>query len=171
MTIITRYLIALSMLLFATTVFAEVFCVDTAEEIQAALTTAASNGQDDQVQIVQGTYVGGFFYDASETQDLIIKGGFSTECATQRMDDNNTVVGSFSGRPLTFTTIEESLLSIEGLTIKGSSSYDHGGGIYISAKSGSKIVISNNWVHHNTSSLGGGGIAVVKASANAYTHG
>ena len=36
------------------------FCVNNATDLQNALTTAASNGEHDIVQIVQGTYSGNF---------------------------------------------------------------------------------------------------------------
>lgn len=59
----------------ATPATAAVFCVDTAIELQNALSAAASNGEDDQVQIVQGTYVGNFVYaTATEEYDLAVQG-------------------------------------------------------------------------------------------------
>ena len=59
---ITRYLLALFVSMLANIAFAEVFCVDTAEEIQAALTSAASNAEDYEVQVVQNSYYGNFTY-------------------------------------------------------------------------------------------------------------
>jgi len=45
---------------FTTHAMAKTFCVDTAAELQAALTEAAGNSQDDVIQIVQKTYYGYF---------------------------------------------------------------------------------------------------------------
>ena len=42
---------------------AATFCVDTAAELQAALTAAEGNAEDDTVQVVQGLYVGNFIYN------------------------------------------------------------------------------------------------------------
>ncbi|WP_295544508.1 hypothetical protein, partial [uncultured Thiohalocapsa sp.] len=53
---------------------AEVFCVDTATGLQTALSTAAINGEDDEVRIVQGTYFGNFRYVSAEGFDLSIQG-------------------------------------------------------------------------------------------------
>jgi hypothetical protein len=49
---------------------AAVFCVDSASALQSALTSAQSNGEDDQIQIVQGTYVGNFVYASTQANDL-----------------------------------------------------------------------------------------------------
>ena len=59
---IVRYCFALSLLVLANNAYAGVFCVSNATGLQNALTTAASNGQNDEVRIVQGTYVGNFVY-------------------------------------------------------------------------------------------------------------
>jgi hypothetical protein len=48
--------------LLSTSLNAADFCVDNTADLQTALSTAAANGADDQVQIVQGTYVGNFVY-------------------------------------------------------------------------------------------------------------
>lgn len=55
MTRVGRYLFALSLSVLAKSALVEAFCVDAAEEIQTALTRASSNGQDDEIKIVQGT--------------------------------------------------------------------------------------------------------------------
>ncbi len=38
------------------------FCVNNVGDLQAALTTAQSNGADDTIKVVQGTYTGNFIY-------------------------------------------------------------------------------------------------------------
>ena len=45
---------------------ANTFCVSDATGLQTALTTAAGNGEDDTIQIVQGNYVGSFIYTSTE---------------------------------------------------------------------------------------------------------
>ena len=55
---IGRLLFGFLFFMTANSAFAKVFCVDTAVELQAAFTTASSNGQDDEVKIIQGEYEG-----------------------------------------------------------------------------------------------------------------
>ncbi len=54
------------------------FCVDNAVDLQAALTAAASNGQNDTVRLTSGLYIapaGGFVYSSGEGLDLSLIGG------------------------------------------------------------------------------------------------
>jgi len=48
------------------------FCVSNASDLQTALTTAASNGEDDTIKIVQGTYNGNFTYASTEAYSLTV---------------------------------------------------------------------------------------------------
>ena len=52
-------------LLFTNAASAATFCASSVSQLQSYLTDAAGNGQDDTVQIVQGTYVGNFYYNSS----------------------------------------------------------------------------------------------------------
>ncbi|MDQ1240632.1 MAG: hypothetical protein QG577_2818, partial [Thermodesulfobacteriota bacterium] len=61
------------------------FCVTTGTELQTALTTAASNGEDDTIKIVQGTYTGNFVYAFSEANNLTVEGGYTSSCATREV--------------------------------------------------------------------------------------
>lgn len=72
---------ALAAVLAAAPVAAETFCVTTAAQLQAAFTTAQSNGENDVIRIRTGTYAApqfGFKFDAivSEDFDLEISGGW-----------------------------------------------------------------------------------------------
>ena len=52
-------LISALLLLFASSIcFGASFCVSNSTELQTALTTAASNGEDDTIQIVRGVIQG-----------------------------------------------------------------------------------------------------------------
>lgn len=59
------------------------FCVSFAEELTDALTSAASNGQDDVVQIEQGYYLGNFVYASTQASNIFIEGGYSEDCASK----------------------------------------------------------------------------------------
>jgi hypothetical protein len=56
-------------------------CVFTTDGLKLALAEAETNGDDDFIKVVKGTYlatdsVGGFEYNSSEPYDLIIEGGY-----------------------------------------------------------------------------------------------
>lgn len=149
----------------ANSAFAEIFCVDTAEEIQAALTTAASNGQDDEVQIVQGIYLGNFVYaTASESYDLKVAGGYTADCASQTLDPNNTILdGGTTSRTLFLSAVKESvnirlayLAIVNGLSKSG----EPGAGLFASIEGIGSITIDSNIFSNNNSASEGGGVYI-----------
>ncbi len=89
-----RLLMAALLLLLgiAQPTLAGVFCVNTAVGLQNSLILAAANGQDDEVRIVQGTYVGNFVYASTEAQALSVLGGYETGCSTRMLDPTNTIL-------------------------------------------------------------------------------
>jgi hypothetical protein len=70
------------------------FCVDSAASLQTALTTAAGNGADDEVRIVQGTYVGNFVYASTQANNLSVLGGYTAGCAGRVVDLVNTILNA-----------------------------------------------------------------------------
>ena len=83
---------AILTILFSTLSFGATFCVDSATELQSALTTAASNGEDDTIQIVQGTYSGNFVYASTEAHGVSVEGGYTSGCVSREVDPTNTVM-------------------------------------------------------------------------------
>ena len=71
------------LLLFVGLVEGATFCADTSEQLQKDLNTAAANGEDDVIQIVQGTYIGNFSYNSGELFGLTIEGGYSAGCSSR----------------------------------------------------------------------------------------
>ena len=71
---------------------ADTFCVSDAPGLQTALTTASGNGEDDTIQIVQGTYVGSFIYASTEAFSLTVEGGYTSDCTLRIPDPSNTVL-------------------------------------------------------------------------------
>ena len=53
---------------------AETFCVSDAIELQNALTTAESNGEDDIIQAQHGTYHGNFTYSSIDGNGITLLG-------------------------------------------------------------------------------------------------
>jgi hypothetical protein len=72
--------------------FGGTFCVNNSTELQTALTTAAGNGEDDLIQIVQGTYNGNFTYDSYDANSLTIEGGYTSDWASRTIDPKNTIL-------------------------------------------------------------------------------
>ncbi len=68
-------LLFMGLTLFGAKASAVTFNVSDAAEFQAALTTAGSNGGDDEVVLAPGTYGGNFKYTAGESAALNIRAG------------------------------------------------------------------------------------------------
>ena len=68
------------------------FCVTNAAELQNALSTAATNGQDDTIKVVQGTYSGNFEYNSGKGHSITLLGGYYTGCTSRVVDPANTVL-------------------------------------------------------------------------------
>jgi hypothetical protein len=84
--------VIVSILFSANTTKAATFCVGTAVELQAALDAAESNGQNDEIHILQGTYNGNFAYGSTEPYDLTMGGGYADNCTSRIVDPANTVL-------------------------------------------------------------------------------
>ena len=128
-----RLLMAALLLLLgiAQPALAEVFCVATAVDLQNALTTAAANGQDDEVRIVQGTYVGNFGYASTEAQALSVLGGYTAGCAGRVLNPANTILdGNQIIRVLALSAPDVAAeFLVEGLTLRnGKPTSGDGGG-------------------------------------------
>ena len=99
---------------------ADNFCVSDATGLQTALTTASGNGEDDTIQIVQGTYVGSFIYASTEAFSLTVEGGYTGSCASRVVDPANTVLdANETGSVLVFSTPDTNAnLEVDGLTLQ-----------------------------------------------------
>jgi len=156
---IGQWLFGLVLLAMANSAFAAIFCVSSAAEIQAALTLAAANNQDDEVRIVQGTYVGNFFYaTATETYDLSLSGGFTAGCTDQVIDPDNTILdGNQTGTVLALSAGGLTAdLSVKGVTLRKGNTDGDGGGLFVDVGDGSTVSIESNTIKDNTASSSGG---------------
>lgn len=75
---------------------AAVFCVKDSLDLSNALLTSATNGEDDDILIVQGNYIGPFIFISNETNSISLKGGYDSGCASfttnpalTKLDGNN----------------------------------------------------------------------------------
>jgi len=128
------FISALSLFSSPTFCLAATFCVSNETELQTALTTAASNGEDDTIQIVQGTYNGNFIYASTQGNSLTVEGGYTSGCASQVIDPGNTVLdgGGVDHVLALVRQTGEADFSLEGLTLQNgnASTETNGGGLY-----------------------------------------
>ena len=146
---------------------AATFCVSTPNELQTALNTAATNGEDDVVQVLQGTYVGSFIYSSNEVFDIYVKGGYTSGCGSRTVDPANTVLdANNTGPALALTSNQAAKFMVKGLTLQdGTTSNGNGGGLYAHADGGN-VTLTNNIIANNSATggqgwgSGGGGVHV-----------
>jgi hypothetical protein len=118
---------------------AATFCVDTASDLQAALTTAASNNEDDLIRVKTGSYSGGdavaFTYSTSQNDALTIEGGWFSgamvDCFFFVNDPTQTVISGSNARPVLYmdgSAGSTAAITVRNLTIRdGNSASDVGG--------------------------------------------
>jgi len=154
------FIFAISVL-SATTAHGAIFCVSDETELQSALTTAAGNGEDDAIQIVQGTYEGNFVYASLEARNLTVKGGYTAGCSTREVDPANTILdGMGLDTVLALVSEYNANFSVEGLTLQNGSAGTamNGGGLY--AKTQGDVDLDGNTLTGNSAESSGGGAYV-----------
>ncbi len=139
-------------------------CVAAALELQSALTTAQSNGKDNTIMIVQGTYPGRFTYSSTLGFSITLFGGYTAGCAGRVMNPSNTVMdGEGSGRVLDIRAYNGGHITLGGLTIQNGSVSGAGGGCMAYAQSDSgtagNITFTDTVLSGNSAQWGGGGHA------------
>jgi hypothetical protein len=147
-------------------------CVSNSVELDAALGNADSNGTDDDIRLVSGTYsivdIGDthFEYLSGEDFSLAISGGWNAGCSTQTSDPSLTVLEGGAKQAaeggviaIVLTNTNPVGISVSNLSIINGSSDLDGGGIYIENNSGGlvglelvNVILSGN----STDSFGGG---------------
>ncbi len=136
------------------------FCVETSAELQNALTAAASNGKDDIIKVVRGTYIGNFVFDSYEGKSLSLLGGYSSNCTSRILDPANTILdGNFLGRVLFLNNASAGDLYVEGFKIRRGNTLGNGGGIYAASffyGMVGNITITDNILLDNTAAKGSG---------------
>jgi parallel beta-helix repeat protein len=146
---------------------AATFCVSTAAELTSALTTVESNGADDVIQIVQGTYQGNFVYASNEAQHLTIEGGYTASCASRNVDPSNTVLdGEATATVLDLSSNPAADFVIDGLTLQNGSTNSDGGGLFVSVNG--DLTLTNSTIRNNSAYdyySDGGGVYVVASTA------
>jgi hypothetical protein len=166
---LTFSLVLSLMLGFARSSYANTFCVNTATELQTALARAANNGENDDIRIVQGTYVGNFVYSGNESDNLIIKGGYGKNCSSRVIKPSNTVLdGNGMGATLVLSVEQVVYWLIDGITVRNGKASNAGGGFYMRTSGGS-VTVSNSIIERNMTINDGGGI-YVKSGVVTFTN-
>jgi predicted outer membrane repeat protein len=141
-----------------------VACAASAGDLQQALTDAESNGKDNTIMVVQGTYPGNFNYISSGGRSLTLLGGYTAGCAQRVVDSSNTILeGTGQGGTLYLYSDHGGDIRVDGFTVRNGYTGPPGigsGGIFAYSRTGSgaagNITLTNNTVTNNTATDGGG---------------
>jgi len=138
------------------------FCVSKAADLQTDLTTASSNGEDNVIMVVQGTYTGNFTYGSSSGKSITLQGGYTAGCVSQVFNPAKTVLdGNHAGAVLALQDTNGGNISVREFTIRnGNNTTGSGGGVFAYSSStlgtGGTITLSGNTFTGNTGGEAGG---------------
>ncbi|MGA8277784.1 MAG: hypothetical protein WB784_06280 [Rhodanobacteraceae bacterium] len=164
--------IVLSSIAVAGPAQAHMFCVSTATQLQAALDDASDggmyNGEDNYVEVVQGTYRTGaatgnapfFFYSSASTHFLFISGGYSENCSSQLHRAALTVL---DGRGVTGVLELRNVdgdIDVEDVTLENGESDEPGAGLQVNylITVNASVQINRTIILDNHSTASGGGL-------------
>ena len=180
-----KYLLIIAFILLPLPLHGAVFSVTTVTQLEAALVTAAGNGEDDTIGVAAGTYylTSALSYDSHEDNgitiqgvggDAVLDGGgrrvlfmrtYSTNAPIslrQLVLTNGYVPEGDNGAGL-FINISSADLLIEHCQITNNFAgafyfTNHGGGAYLTAGVGANVVIRNTVIAGNVAKGLGGGL-------------
>ncbi|MFB1490424.1 MULTISPECIES: hypothetical protein [unclassified Thiocapsa] len=143
---------------------AAVHCIDNAVDLQSALNSV---GEDDEIRLVQGTYVGNFLlpFVAPDGYGIRLLGGWTAGCATRTLDPTNTILdGNGAGSILHSgpVFVDDVDLLVEGLTLRNgvaTQSPFWGGGLAFWGNY-SRVTLRDNRFEGNHADQGGGGVSI-----------
>ncbi len=141
-------LLPLWFLAFSQPIYATTFKVTTSEELQAALSTAASNGGDDEILLAPGTYFGSFKYFSEE--DFALK-------ITSELEDNPSIIDAQKQNFGFYIEGNRTRANVElsNLVIRNAFSVAQGGGLLTRSLYGS-LLLDRIVLVGNTAREGGG---------------
>ena len=154
---------------------AHVFCVSTATQLQGALTDASDggmyNGEDNNVLVVQGTYVVGsatgngpfHYHSTASVGEMNLRGGYDAGCAIQTRKASLTVLdGNHIAQVLSIRSSTANI-SVVNFTIQNGETSQVGAGLAVNFVSGdnSGAVIQGNFIRNNHTTGQAGGLFVI----------
>jgi hypothetical protein len=111
---------------------AHVWCVSTADDLRSKLLIAASNSEDDTIELVRGTYLDAgneFSFNSTQGFGLVIDGGFDAGCTHTAMNPRFTILDG-GGLTQVLSTNSPGRVTLRYLTIRnGMRSGSSGGGL------------------------------------------
>jgi len=170
--------LGLVLILSAAPAHATVFCVDTPDELQDALSTAASNGVNDVVKIKSGTYAGGsgvaFAYgNFNDNTSLDLSGGWYDlimvgACVLQLGDPTDTVLSGSDVRPvlqLGGGPGTSGAITLSNLTVRDGLSAGRAGGLSMGQNAGyaGNLTVDRVYFDANVATTFGGGASISTA--------
>ncbi len=140
---------------------AALFCVNSVAGLNFALAASQDNGQNDQIDIVAGSYAlnaSGLQFVSSEANSLTIFGGYNADCSQL-----TTAVTSLNGgsinqvlRVIQSSSATAASIHIERITfIAGKTGVDGGGGLFATAQSGEVRIESNRFLLNHAENYAG----------------
>jgi hypothetical protein len=141
---------------------AATLCVDTVQALRDALDTAATNGTDDTIQIVRGTYhLDGttLLFSSSEAHSVNVVGGYAPGCGSRRHDATMTMLDGDDSSPV-FNVTTSNDFELHFLTLQHGSIVGSSGGAMAMFGNGtaSAALLANIIVRDSTSDFGVGGV-------------
>jgi hypothetical protein len=143
-----RALLILAVCALSQPIHAAIFKVTTSEELQAALSTAAANGGDDEILLAPGTYFGSFKYFSEE--DFALKVTSELEANPAVIDAQKQNFGFYIEGNKTRANVE-----LSNLVIRNAFSAAQGGGLLTRSIYGS-LFLDRIVLEGNTAREGGG---------------
>jgi hypothetical protein len=153
----------------ATPALGTTFCVTSAAGIQAALTTAQANGQDDTINIVAGSYelATGLTFNSTEAHSLHINGYYQNSQCTIFDDASTgaTLDGNQLVRPLLISSQNGSVEIVRLNFLAGKPSGDTGGGGLLLSAASAAVRYSTFFGNRTTGYNASGAAAYIVGSA------
>jgi hypothetical protein len=135
---------------------AALFCVNSQSSIQTALNSAGTNGQDDEIDIVAGTYAltGGLAFSSGQANNITVFGGFNADCS--HFTGAETILnGQGASKPLFIANFNGNI-HVEGLTfVNGLSTNNRGGGLCVVSTSGDIRIDLNRFLANRADDYAG----------------
>ena len=163
--------ISIPLLAFTMHASGATFCAHTAAEIQADLTAAQADGENDIVKIVNGNYVlaSGLTFVSTEAKYLEIAGGFNNASCTGSADlagSGTSLDGNHLVRPL-YVANPNGSVRVSGLTFVAGrpASGNSGGGLLIAGSDYAYVEFNRFYDDRTTGSFAQGGAALVVAAS------
>lgn len=135
---------------------AATWCVDTAIELTAVISSAEANGEDDEIRLVGGTYASptAFHFQSTEAHAIAFVGGYAASC-TDAGGEPTTIDGEDTRRGL-FVLNPDGDIIVEHLTfVRGLSTNNRGGGLRAASESGDIRIDGNVFLANHATDFAG----------------